>query len=743
MDSTNPELLLDHGPFLRGLATALLHDRNDADDVVQTAYQIALTKAPRSGWPMPQWLAGVTRNLARRTRRDRVRRGAREQAVAAAPVSRPTDEVVAREELRREVVAAVLALEEPSRSVVLLCYYDGLPPREIAARMGMPAATVRSHLHRALGRLRTRLDREQREERPAWRALLLPLVGANEAPVATPRGTRWLKVVAASCVIAVGAVLVRPMFDGVTPTTDTRADAAPGPAPERVSVTVLPPEREAAPPAATSVPVAPPAPAMHLRFVESDGTAVVGEALRARFAAGGTAPSVLAVSDEELTGGGIDRAIATMAGELAKWTVPCTCEFADDGTTVRGLPASGRHRVLVARPGAAPFTSPAFELPLAADVAFEIALPPPTSLRTVRLVDRTSHAALANATVRIYVEFGDDRAYVPVTAVQADERGECRLSPHVVANPSIMRPPIFWAETPTHAARFQVKEGNDVQEVQVAPRGRVEGIAYDLDAKAAADRTVVVIASKGPATRIRCDAQGRFAADGLPATRSIAVLHAVDPADCIVAQASVKSGATTVLAIGSASPGATVTGRVTAGGAPVPGLTVMFAARGDGRSMATTRADGTYRLRGVRGEGSVWLVCGDPTVSDDFGVRATEASEPAPGSAHVFDFDLPAGVVRVEVLDETTGGPVAGAAVQADPVNAAAMTERFPGFRYRPGWAERSGADGAATMRCLPPGEGVTLRVGGPGFVTRTIDVPVPAADEKAPAIEVRIRRSE
>lgn len=90
---------------------------------------------------------------------------------------------MAAEETRRDVVDAVLGLDEPYRTAILLRYYDGLPPRRIADRLGVPSATLRSHLHRGLQQLRARLDHKH-GSRSAWASALLPIVRAPHA--ATP-----------------------------------------------------------------------------------------------------------------------------------------------------------------------------------------------------------------------------------------------------------------------------------------------------------------------------------------------------------------------------------------------------------------------------------------------------------------------------------------------------------------------------------------------------------------------------
>ncbi|MHC4732283.1 MAG: carboxypeptidase regulatory-like domain-containing protein, partial [Planctomycetota bacterium] len=86
-------------------------------------------------------------------------------------------ESVARVELHRKVVDEVLALEEPYRSSITLRYFDGLSPKEIARRLGTPVRTVKTRLHRALERLRGRLDRLHAGDRETWCLALLPLAG--------------------------------------------------------------------------------------------------------------------------------------------------------------------------------------------------------------------------------------------------------------------------------------------------------------------------------------------------------------------------------------------------------------------------------------------------------------------------------------------------------------------------------------------------------------------------------------
>jgi hypothetical protein len=112
-------------------------------------------------------------------RRGAGRRQARERA-AARPEALPEAATPReRERLLRVVLDGVLTLPEPEREAVLLRHYEALPPRAIAARLGVPVEQVYRRLERAVERLRTRLDAAHEGRRRAW---VLGLSGALGLP---------------------------------------------------------------------------------------------------------------------------------------------------------------------------------------------------------------------------------------------------------------------------------------------------------------------------------------------------------------------------------------------------------------------------------------------------------------------------------------------------------------------------------------------------------------------------------
>lgn len=174
-----PQALVEHRAFVLALARSLTRDDASAEDLAQDALLAGLRHPPATS-SVRGWLATVLRTRAVDRARGEQRRAARERAVARPEASTSGATSLEQVELQHGVVSAVLALEEPYRSVVVAVYYDGLTPAEYAERRGVPAGTVRAQLSRALAQLRTKLD-AQHGDRRAWSAALLGLLDAEQA----------------------------------------------------------------------------------------------------------------------------------------------------------------------------------------------------------------------------------------------------------------------------------------------------------------------------------------------------------------------------------------------------------------------------------------------------------------------------------------------------------------------------------------------------------------------------------
>ncbi|MEQ4208968.1 sigma-70 family RNA polymerase sigma factor [Actinopolymorpha sp. B17G11] len=139
----------------------LLGAGSDADDVVQIAFVKAYRALGgfRAGSAFRPWLlrivANETSNAVRAAKR---RRDATLRSVDglddAAPD--PASDVLSSER-RATLLAAVRELPEPQRRAVVCRYLLELDEEETSTVLGWPRGTVKSRLHRALGRLRTRL----------------------------------------------------------------------------------------------------------------------------------------------------------------------------------------------------------------------------------------------------------------------------------------------------------------------------------------------------------------------------------------------------------------------------------------------------------------------------------------------------------------------------------------------------------------------------------------------------------
>jgi RNA polymerase sigma factor (sigma-70 family) len=151
-------------------AAFLLGAGEEADDVVQEAFVKAFRHLSRfrAGEPFGPWLLRIvtneTRNLGR-TRRRRaalaLRLSATESGDTATAPDGPVDKVLAAER-RARLVAAVNALPDGERQVLVCRYFLDLSQAETAQVLEWPLGSVKSRTARALNRLRGLLvPREQ------------------------------------------------------------------------------------------------------------------------------------------------------------------------------------------------------------------------------------------------------------------------------------------------------------------------------------------------------------------------------------------------------------------------------------------------------------------------------------------------------------------------------------------------------------------------------------------------------
>lgn len=136
------------------VAYAQIHDAHRAGDAVQEAFLRAWQELPRlqEAAKFGGWLLQIVRNAAIDARR-RIRPSVAEFPDLAAKNGDPIAEIEA-EDRAAKVKQALAALDDATRTAVVMRYYEGLSAKEIAAALDMTPAAVDMRLSRARGQLR-------------------------------------------------------------------------------------------------------------------------------------------------------------------------------------------------------------------------------------------------------------------------------------------------------------------------------------------------------------------------------------------------------------------------------------------------------------------------------------------------------------------------------------------------------------------------------------------------------------
>lgn len=143
----------------------ILHDKGEAEDVLQEAYIAIWRHAdafdPNRASPI-SWLVAIARNRSI----DRLRSGAiaaRQRTMdEIADVSDSAPTALAQLELSEEhrlLMDCLDTLEPQHASVVRSAFFDGVTYEELARRSKIPLGTMKSWIRRSLQRLRQCLDR--------------------------------------------------------------------------------------------------------------------------------------------------------------------------------------------------------------------------------------------------------------------------------------------------------------------------------------------------------------------------------------------------------------------------------------------------------------------------------------------------------------------------------------------------------------------------------------------------------
>ena len=198
------EQLLQDISWLKGLATQLANDRDDADDLVQEALIAAWRRQPDTARPMRAWFTKVVRDLAGMKHRSNRRRVARHARTVDAQAPAAPDELLEQVRLHKRLAELVLELDDPYRSTIIGRFVEGRTSASIAHSLGIPAGTVRKRLHEALARLRAGLDTDA-GVRKRWAPAVLSFAKGG---LHVAKSTKLVLVVLVALLLASVAVVV-------------------------------------------------------------------------------------------------------------------------------------------------------------------------------------------------------------------------------------------------------------------------------------------------------------------------------------------------------------------------------------------------------------------------------------------------------------------------------------------------------------------------------------------------------
>jgi len=143
-------LVTRHQGAVRGFLRRLAGNHADADDLAQETFVTAWMRlgAFRAGESFRAWLCGVAwRKWLARTRSEG-RRLRRERAAAE-----PAPACPSHPDHRLDAAAALAVLAPEQRAAVALCLAAEFSHAEVAAALGLPLGTVKSHVARGRKRL--------------------------------------------------------------------------------------------------------------------------------------------------------------------------------------------------------------------------------------------------------------------------------------------------------------------------------------------------------------------------------------------------------------------------------------------------------------------------------------------------------------------------------------------------------------------------------------------------------------
>lgn len=146
-------LMAAHGSYLVGLCTLLLKDADLAQDAAQETFLRAWKKGRLVRETERAWLTRVAVNICRDEMRSRWFRHVDHRVTPEAlPIPAATPQ------LETDVLDRVHCLPSREREVIVMYYWNDMPPEEIAQVLGISRATVFRRLRQGRHRLKIELE---------------------------------------------------------------------------------------------------------------------------------------------------------------------------------------------------------------------------------------------------------------------------------------------------------------------------------------------------------------------------------------------------------------------------------------------------------------------------------------------------------------------------------------------------------------------------------------------------------
>jgi RNA polymerase sigma-70 factor, ECF subfamily len=159
-------LVRRHWESAHRAAFLIVHDAAAAEDIAQEAMLAAVRAIDRFDRrrPFRPWLHRIVVNRSVDWVRARARRAEVSVEVAGQNAGTSGDTAEAPDSISDELMRTLGALEPDDRALVVMRHVLGYRSSELGPMLGMPAATVRTRIARALARLRESMEEEARED---------------------------------------------------------------------------------------------------------------------------------------------------------------------------------------------------------------------------------------------------------------------------------------------------------------------------------------------------------------------------------------------------------------------------------------------------------------------------------------------------------------------------------------------------------------------------------------------------